>query len=641
MAPWLSLGVLVAIAAPETVPLPVSDTLVLQGIPAPERAVADRVKQYIDSRSAVVHDLLPDGSGVLIGTRFASTPQVHFVSTPGGARTQLTFREEPAAQVSFVPGNANALTYVSDRGGDENFQIFRLDLDTGRTSRLTDFAGRVEGYIWSHQGDRIAYFHSGRNGRDTDLYLGNGRDATGERRVAELDGTWMGLDWSPDGARLLVQHYISVEHNPLFVVDIATGQMTPIGDPAAKVANPTALFGADGQTVWVVSDREGDFASLYRADVGSGSFTAVTPSLAWDIEELSLSPDGRTLALNVNEDAWSALYLLDTRTERLTKAQGLPAGIYSDVQYAADAARIGLTIASPNDTADAWTWDPKSRAATRWTTSEMGGLRRENLVKPTSFRYKTFDNRDIPAFIYRPASLAPGARAPVVINIHGGPEGQSRPYFSALAQYLASEAGIAMVYPNVRGSTGYGKSWVSLDNGLFRENSVKDIGALLDWIAKDPTLDPENVAVIGGSYGGYMVLASLTTFPERIRAGIDVVGISNFVTFLENTKDYRRDLRRVEYGDERIPSMRSFLENISPVNRLDRLNSALFVAHGANDPRVPVGEAEQVVAAAQARGLSPWYMLAKNEGHGFNRKENRDLFTLLQATFLQQHLGKK
>lgn len=636
MAPWLLIATRIAIAAPETVPLPVTDTLVLQGIPAPERAVAERVKQYIDTRSAVVFDVLPDASGVLVGTRFASTAQAHLVSSPGGARHQLTFRDEPVAQVAFVPGQPQALTYVSDKGGDENFQIFRLDLSTGRTSRLTDFVGRVESYRWSPKGDRIAYVHSGRNGRDTDLYLGNGVDAAGEKRLVELEGTWTPVDWSADGRRLLLQHYISVEHNPLFVVDVETGGMTPIGDPSARVANPTARFGAD-DTVYVVSDREGDFASLYATEIGSDTFTALTPSLAWDVEEIALSPDGRTLALNVNEDAWSSLYLLDLRSKKLTKASGLPAGIYADLQYAARANRIALTVAAPNDTADAYTWDPKSRAATRWTTSEMGGLRRENLVTPQSFRYHTFDNREVPAFIYRPPR-ADGVRHPVVINIHGGPEGQSRPFFSPLAQYLATEAGIAMVYPNVRGSTGYGKAYVGLDNGLFRENSVKDIGALLDWIAQDPSLDPTNVAVIGGSYGGYMVLASLTTYPERIRAGIDVVGISNFVTFLENTKEYRRDLRRVEYGDERIPSMRSFLENISPVNRLDRLASALFVAHGANDPRVPVGEAEQVVAAAQARGLSPWYMLAKNEGHGFARKENRDLFTLLQATFLQQHL---
>jgi dipeptidyl aminopeptidase/acylaminoacyl peptidase len=246
--------------------------------------------------------------------------------------------------------------------------------------------------------------------------------------------------------------------------------------------------------------------------------------------------------------------------------------------------------------------------------------------------------RQIPAFVYKPA--ASGDRLPVIISIHGGPEGQSRPYFSSTTQYWVNELGCAVIFPNVRGSTGYGKTWLALDNGFNREESVQDIGALLDWIATQPDLDPARVAVFGGSYGGYMVLASMTTYPDRIKCGVDVVGISNFVTFLENTQDYRRDLRRVEYGDERDPAMREFLLKISPTNNAAKIRSPLFVAQGENDPRVPASEARQIVQAVADNGIPVWTMFAKDEGHGFRKKNNRDYFMWSTILFFENFLLK-
>jgi dipeptidyl aminopeptidase/acylaminoacyl peptidase len=329
------------------------------------------------------------------------------------------------------------------------------------------------------------------------------------------------------------------------------------------------------------------------------------------------------------------LRLLDTRSRTHRAVDGVPIGVISDLQFAADAPVLGFTLSSPRHTADAYTYDLRRRELVRWTESEIGGLNAETFVEPEIITVESFDGLEVPGLYYAPPTPGPH---PVMLDIHGGPESQSRPHFSSLTQFLVRERGIAVIYPNVRGSTGYGKTYVSLDNGKKREDSVRDIGAFLDWIDANPDLDGERVAVFGGSYGGYMVLASLIHFGDRLRAGINRVGISNFVTFLENTADYRRDLRRPEYGDERDPEMRAFLERISPLNRAGEIGGALFVVHGANDPRVPASEAEQIVEAVRAEGHDVWYMLALNEGHGFRRRENRDLMVELTVLFLEQHL---
>ncbi len=366
------------------------------------------------------------------------------------------------------------------------------------------------------------------------------------------------------------------------------------------------------------------------------AWRALTGDIDWNVERIAISHDRRTLALSTNEDGYSVLRLLDTRTRRLSPVRGAPRGYVRSLTFAPEAPVLGFTVQSATNTGDAYTYDLRRRRTVRWTQSEVGGLDASRFVEPTLERYETFDERQIPAFYYRPEGDGP---FPVVVYIHGGPESQARPWFSPLTQYLASEAGIAVVAPNVRGSDGYGKSYLLLDNGTRREDSVRDIGALLDWIEAREELDGERVAVFGGSYGGYMVLASMVHYGDRLRAGVDNVGISNFVTFLENTREYRRDLRRAEYGDERDPEMRAHLARISPVNNVDRMNCALFVAHGANDPRVPASEAEQIVEAVRRNGHDVWYMLARNEGHGFQKKNNRDVYLQLTVMFLMEHLG--
>lgn len=349
-----------------------------------------------------------------------------------------------------------------------------------------------------------------------------------------------------------------------------------------------------------------------------------------------MSADGRTIAVAINEDGYGTLHLFDATTLKELARPEIPRGIVGTVAFARSAPVLAFSFGGPTVNGDAYVYDMRSKKVARWTRSELGGLDEGGFIAPELIRYPSFDGRQIPSFYYRPKGPGP---FPVVISIHGGPEAQARPNFSAIVQYLVTRSNIAVLVPNVRGSDGYGKTYLALDNGRLREDSVKDIGALISWVGTRAELDAKRVAVMGGSYGGYMVLASLIHFGEKLVAGIDVVGISNFVTFLENTAAYRRDLRRVEYGDESDPEMREFLLSISPTTHADKIRSALFVAHGANDPRVPLSEAEQIAEAVKKNGQDVWKMVAMNEGHGFAKRENRDTYLSLAILFLQKQLG--
>ncbi|MEJ7640367.1 MAG: prolyl oligopeptidase family serine peptidase [Singulisphaera sp.] len=356
------------------------------------------------------------------------------------------------------------------------------------------------------------------------------------------------------------------------------------------------------------------------------------------MEGFDLSDDGTTIILVANEDGVSRLHVLDAASGRERPAPRLPAGQVMGLEFRRGTLEFGFGLTSARSPLDVYSCDLASGKVERWTRSETGGLAPEAFAEPTPIRYSSFDGREIPAFVYRPdAKKFPGPR-PVLIDIHGGPEGQFRPAFLGRKNYLIDELGIALVLPNVRGSSGYGKGYLKLDNGQLREDAVKDIGALLDRVAKLPDLDASRVGVVGGSYGGFMSLASLTHYSDRLKAGIDIVGISNIVTILENTQAYRRDLRRAEYGDERIPEMRSFLEKVSPLSSVEKIKVPLLVIQGKNDPRVPASESDQMVAAVRKGGGPVWYVVGKDEGHGFAKKANQDYAQYAEILFLKRHL---
>jgi dipeptidyl aminopeptidase/acylaminoacyl peptidase len=613
--------------------------LVIDGIPEIPERVSQRLNQYRNTRSAGLAGWLPDGGGIIIATRFGDTAQLHLVTDPGGARRQLTFFEEPVSGVTINP-KQNTLLFGRDVGGSEFYQIFSFNVADGSYQMLTDGKSRNMGPNWSHGGDRFTYTTTVRNGRDMDIHVMSMTEPGESTPLLEKGGAWMAAEWSPDDSRLLVMQYISANEMYPYVLELENGELTPLHTPGKRVAYGGASWSGDGSGIYYSSDEDGEFMSLKYHDFKTGEVTTLREDIAWDVESLVMSPDGTRLAFIVNADAIDELHVMDVASKKELDLPAIPKGVVGGLEFSPCGSKLGLVINTPTSPGDVYSIDLGSGDLQRWTYSEIGGLNPEGFVDAELIRYPTYDEvdgkpRTIPAFYYRPAGDGP---FPVVIDIHGGPEAQERPTFSSGLQYVAAELGIAVLAPNVRGSAGYGKSYLQLDNGYKREDSVKDIGALLDWIETQPELDSSRVVVMGGSYGGYMVLASMVHYNDRLRAGVDYVGISSFVTFLENTQEYRRDLRRVEYGDERDPEMRKHLEAISPLNSVSKINKPLLVIQGLNDPRVPASESEQIVAAVRENGGTVWYLLAKDEGHGFRKKTNRDYLAEVRAYFLETFL---
>jgi dipeptidyl aminopeptidase/acylaminoacyl peptidase len=426
-------------------------------------------------------------------------------------------------------------------------------------------------------------------------------------------------------------------------MDTATGALTQVGDTGVQVSYGDAIWSHDGSGIYLTSDQGGEFTQLWYHDISTGKESILTGDIPWDVSEMALSPDGAILAFITNADGIGQLHLMTTATGRWEALPGLPAGQISGMHFNPDGTHLAFTLNTAQTPGDAYVLDMRTHALERWTHSSVGGLATDSFIVPELIRFPTFDSlgaspRTIPAFYYRPAKSS--GPLPVLVYIHGGPESQITQSFSGLFQYLVNELGIAVITPNVRGSTGYGKSYLTLDDGRRREDAVRDIGALLDWVGTRPELDAKRVGVMGRSYGGYMVLAALTHFSDRLACGVDIVGISNYVTFLSGTSGYRQDLRRVEYGDERDSAMNAFLQRISPLTNAGRITRPLMVVQGKNDPRVPVREAEQIVAAVKKNGVPVWYLLANDEGHGFRKKKNEDYCTAASATFLKTFLAR-
>ncbi|MEW5854026.1 MAG: alpha/beta fold hydrolase [Myxococcota bacterium] len=614
--------------------------LVLEDIPEIPKRIVERTNQYHNTRSASFLDFDPRSGGMLVVTRFADTAQLHLVASPGSYRQQLTFFPDAVTEGHFDPKRpGQGFIFRMDVGGNEFYQYFWYDSKTGKHTLITDGKSRNTSLVPANAGGRWAYASTRRNGTDFDIYLQDSNDPGSAKLVKEVKGSWHPSDWSSDDKRLLLVNNISINEVYLHVLDLGTGESKEINPrtPGTKVAYGAAVFARHEDNVYYSSDEGAEFLQLVKYELGTGKKTVLTPNLKWDVDDIAVSADGKWLAYTTNEGGTSALYLAQTSNPTKADKVTLPAGVIYGLRFDETAPRVGFTMSGARTGQDAYTVEVATRAVTRWTFSELGGLDPESFVEPELIEFVSFDRRKIPAWLYKPRGK-PQRPLPVIINIHGGPEAQTMASFNPVVQYWVNELGAAVLLPNVRGSSGYGKSYLQLDNAEKREDSVKDIGKLLDWIATRPELDKTRVGVIGGSYGGYMVLASMAHFNDRLRCGVDVVGISNFVTFLERTESYRRDLRRVEYGDERDAKMRAFLQSISPTNLVQKISKPMFVAQGANDPRVPASEAEQMVTALRTRKTPVWYLLAKDEGHGFQKKVNRDHYLNAASLFFETYL---
>ena len=618
-----------------------NENLVAEGIPKIPHALADSVGRYSEFRAAGFTSWHPTKREMLILTRFADTGQVHVVKFPAGARTQLTFFPDRVGNPIYEPVKGDSFLFTKDVGGGEFFQIYRYDLATGDITLLTDGKSRNTDPHWSYQGDRIAYGSTQRTGNDVDIWVVNAADPASARMAAQMEGGgWSVSDWSPDGKQLLAMNYISAAESYVWLVEVASGKKELLTPKAAEtVAYSNARFAKDGNGVYMTSDQDSEFARLVYLDLATRNTTVLTPALNWDIDELDLSKDGRWIAFEANEDGISALHVLDAKTRKEIAVPKLPVGVFYGMEWRNNSRELALSLSTASQNYDAYSVDLASGKIERWTFSETGGLNTSGFAQPQLIHWKSWDERSISGFLYKPPAKFIG-KHPVIIDIHGGPEGQVRPEFLGRDNYYINELGIAIIYPNVRGSTGYGKTFQKLDNGFLREGSYKDISTLLDWIQTQPDLNAGKVMITGGSYGGFMTLAVATNYNDRICCSVDVVGPSNLVTFLEHTSGYRQDLRRVEYGDERDPKMRAFLESIAPANKAKNITKPLFVIAGQNDPRVPASESSQMVQVVRQNGTPVWWLLGKDEGHGFAKKKNRDYQFYATVMFVKEYLLK-
>ena len=619
-----------------------SDNLVVENVPAIPMSLVENVARYTEFRTAGFRSWHPTKREMLIGTRFADVAQIHLVKTPGGARTQLTFYPDRVGGGWYEPKHGNYFVFLKDKGGDEFFQFYRYDVATGDVTLLTDGKSRNTGWVYTRDGNRAAYGSTRRNGDDVDIYAIDPKDPKTDKMLLELKGGgWGAFDFSHDGSKLGVLEEISANESYIWIADVAAGTkelLTPKG--GEKIFYGGGEFSKDGKGMYVTTDKDSEFQRLAYIDFATKKHTYLTTHIPWDVQSFDVSDDGRTIAFVTNENGIGKLHLMSTATRKELPAPKLPAGSIGFVQWHDNSTDLAFDMDSAQSPNDLYSYDLRTGKVDRWTTSETGGVVTTDLAEPELVKWKSFDGTEISGFLYKPpAAKFPGKR-PVMINIHGGPEGQSTPTFLGRNNYYLKELGVAILFPNVRGSSGYGKTFLAADNGFNREKSYWDIGALLDHLKTRPDIDPDRIFIIGGSYGGFMSLQVSWNYSDKICCSLDYVGISSLVTFLENTSGYRRDLRRVEYGDERDPKMRAFMEKIAAINNAEKIKKPIFVVQGYNDPRVPRTEALQMVQKIRGAGTPVWFLMASDEGHGFAKKKNADFLFYATVMFLKQYLLK-
>lgn len=619
-----------------------NENLITENIAEIPKELSNEVKKYSESRSASLGDIHPLTNEIIINTRFGSTPQLHRVSKSMGARTQITFFDEPVSATSYEPLKGDYLVYSKDIGGNEFGQLFKLDLKTLQSTLLTDGGKSQNGGItWRKDGKGFYYASTKRNGGDRDIYYMDPNNPKSEKLILQVKGGGWGIqDVSPDNKKLVLGEYISINESYIWLLDIETGKLTEVTDRNSKgISQSEATFSNLSNEIWLVTDKDNEFQRLAAMNLNTKKTTYYTSDIPWNVESFNLSEDKKSIVFITNEGGLNKMYLMNTGTKAYKEIKNLPIGLISGARFTKDNQTIFFNQSTAQSASDVYQLNIKTAKIERWTESELGEMQPSDMSVPKFIEWKSFDDLKISGFYY-PASPKFKGKRPVIIMIHGGPEGQSMASFLDSNNFYTSEMGVSLVYPNVRGSSGFGKTYLEKDNGFLREDSVKDIGALLDWIAKQPELDKDKIMIMGRSYGGYMTLATAFHYADRIKCSVDIVGISNFNTFLKNTEEYRRDLRRAEYGDERDSKMAAFFDKTAPLNNTDKIKKPMFIIQGTNDPRVPVTEAMQMRDKLKAQGNTVWYLEAKDEGHAFKKKANIDYVRLAIIRFMQEYLVK-
>jgi dipeptidyl aminopeptidase/acylaminoacyl peptidase len=633
LPPLLGASLLLASTA-DAAPPAARASLMYDGVPDRPLDTADALDAYLSARQASPLGFTPKGQ-LLIVTRFGETDQLHLVDRPLGERRQITFLREPITHAAFSPDpNRNAFFYLRDSGGDGNTQIYYQRLGDGAARRLTDGKSMNGGAVWSGSGREIAFATTARDGMSYDIDVVDPESGALPHLAVSGDSAALyPLDWSADDRKLLLRKHVSSQEDYLYVVDLGTGQKREVEPAPSKVAIAAARFSRDGTGVYVLSDRDGDNAKLRYINLFTAEKTDVSARSPWDVESFALSADGHYVAYVTNEGGLGKLSLVDLRSHQELTPPKLPfAGIIDSLSFDRDGKRLAFGLSAANQPRDAYVLDIEANHLEAWTASEAGPFDRAKFIVPHLMQFPTFDRtdgkpREIPLYVYEPAGPGPH---PVLVVLPGSPGSQFRPAFDPWIEYVVSELGYAVVAPNIRGSSGYGRSFSGLDKGMLREDAVKDIGALVVWLGLDSRFDGKHIVVSGG----YLALAALVNYGDRLRGAVDFAGISDFVGLMGTTAPYLQNLQRAEFGDERDVDTRAYLRRISPLTGAEGISRPLLVIHGKNDPRVPMSQSDELANRLRSRGATVWFLKAMDEGHVFGRHEDLDACYRTFAVFL-------
>ena len=616
------------------------DNWILKGVPdeIPE-GIKQQFKEYREISGNSFRSWMPDGKGMLI----SSESQIYHLGEPEGAVRKLTSFDNPAIGGNFNPDdNRHGFLFSMDEDGREHFQYYYYNLEDSTQRLLTDGKSINDAGRWDRSGDYFVYSSNRRNQRDFDIYKAPLKDPEEAEMILEGEGNWRNGPFSFDNEKMLVYHYISESESYYYILDMETLEKRQVNPVDEKIAYGWAEFKGDDEGLFVISDEASNYKNLHYYDIEESKMTNLTEDIDWNVSRMQVNEDGSKLAFTVNYHGISELYLMDSETFEYNKMDKIPHGIVTDFQFSSDDEKLALRLNSDRHPGEIFAINLEDQSLNRWTQAQAGKVNPEDLIVPEIIQYPTFDkidndSRKIPSFYYEPPEDGPH---PVLIHIHGGPAAQFRPQFNHFIQFLVREMGIAVLAPNVRGSTGYGKTFEQMDNKMKREDAVRDIGHLLRWVEDNESLDEKKVALRGGSYGGYMVYASQIHYGEKIEAGISSFGIADLLSYLKNTQEFRKELLREEYGDERDSEMQAFLKEISPITNAEQIETPTFIIHGANDPRVPKSQAERMLEVIYENDIDVWYLMAQDEGHGFNRSANLHFANQAVILFLREYLLK-
>jgi dipeptidyl aminopeptidase/acylaminoacyl peptidase len=614
--------------------------LEMSGVPPIPKSLATDVRRYTYIYGLPLAGWAPDKRELWVKS-VSQFSHLSSISSPGEKPKSIKHIFGLGIYDFYIQPQGHYLIYNQDKNGTEKYQMHLYELRSGKITLISDSNARDTEFVWSNNGEQVVYSSNAGGNGAISLYLINPLKPESKRLLVKSDGNYLkAYAWSPNDKLVVYCEFTAMDASKLWVVNIETGVKTLLSDQSSGGDYYNLpLFSKDGKGVYVKSNYRSEVNRIAYVDLETRRYEFLKTDEKWDVEEFQLSPDGKYMAFSVNEDGVSRLYLYDIATKRKKAVSGLPLGIISGLSWNNASTDCAFNFKSPKAYNDIYSVTVATGAVERWVQTYSNGMDLDQFPTPELIRWKSFDGRTISGFMYRPSRQYIGKR-PVIIDLHGGPSEQVRPGFIYADNYIVNDLGVVKIYPNYRGSRGYGKTFANLDNSLRREDAIKDIGALLDWIRSRPDLDPEKVMVEGASYGGFMALSVAIRYNDRVRASIVESGISEWISFLNNPDVKFRDIRRAEYGDERDPKVRDYLIRISPVYSIKQNRKPMFLIHGSQDPRVPIRQAEAILSAMRETQTPIWYLLGKNEGHSFRNFTSWEIKTLATILFIQEHLIK-